>query len=370
VHVDYGLRPLVQYVFERARRRPRDLWPPHRMFMDGVTEHDGSLYVGDSYSPLFAGIFGHGHPVRDYFTFDKKVLMTREFVRRNQLEDPIVWVYHPGFGDCVNRISRKLLIYDCVDNYAAFPTYRDDPEWLMAREERLCRNADLVFTTSSALYESRRPFNPENTHLVHNVGDATHFKRAMDDDLAVPDDIASIQGPVIGFVGALSDYKLNIEWLIHLADSRPNINIVLIGPIGMADRSTNVTALRRRSNIHLLGYRDYADLPAYIKGFDVAVIPYRINDYTSSVFPIKFFEFMASGKPVVISNLPALRAYYDDVEVACHQNDFVAACDRALLDEDALRKRARVALAERNSWSSRIGAIMTHVNAKLRTMSA
>ncbi len=369
IHVDYGLRPLPQYLYERARQRPADLLRPGRVLTDGVVRREGDLYVADAYTPLFAGAFPHGHPIRDFSTFDRKVAMLRRFIKREHIEDPIVWVYHPGYGDAVDKLPRGLLVYDCVDNYAAFPTYRDDPGWLKLREERLCRNADLVFATSSTLYDMVRPFNPEGTHLVHNVGDAEHFKQALSPSTRVPEEIASLSGPVIGFVGAVSNYKLDVDWLLAVARSRPDYNVVVIGPVGMADPSTNVGALKACSNVHLLGHREYAELPRYIKGFDVAVIPYRINSYTESVFPIKFFEFLATGKPVVVSRLPALEEFYDYVRVAATADEFVAACDAALTEPDTDQRR-RVELAEANSWPARIGKIMSLIEERLEQKAA
>jgi glycosyltransferase involved in cell wall biosynthesis len=117
-------------------------------------------------------------------------------------------------------------------------------------------------------------------------------------------------------------------------------------------------------NIHLLGHRPYAVLPAYVKSFDVAVIPYRVNAYTRAVFPIKFFEFLGSGKPVVISDLPALAEYWDAVLVARDADEFLHCCERALVDTEAARER-RLALASKHTWETRVAELMQHVEARL-----
>ena len=365
IHVDYGLRPLVQYLAERAWYHPDQLWPPHRLIYDGVAHVEKNLYIGDSYSPIWAGIFHHGHPVRDFFTFDAKIWMVKRFLQREPTQAPIAWVYHPGFADAVDSLDKKLLVYDCVDNYEAFPTYRDDPDWLMQRERRLCRKADVVFCTSRALYEQRRQYNPDNTYLVHNVGDAEHFKTATDPALEIAQEIDELDGPVIGFVGAISDYKLNIDWIRHAARRRTDWNFALIGPVGMADPGTEVGALKALPNVHLLGHRPYGELPRYLKGVDVAVIPYRINDYTQSVFPIKFFEFLATGKPVVISNLPALKEFYDAVEVATNAEEFVALCEVSLSGDDEESALRRIELAARHSWPERVRKLMEKIADRL-----
>jgi glycosyltransferase involved in cell wall biosynthesis len=222
----------------------------------------------------------------------------------------------------------------------------------------------LVFCTAPSLYERKRALNPEGTHYVHNVGDADHFKRALDPSTVVPREVAALPKPVIGFVGAVSNYKLNIDWLLELARQRPNYHLCLIGPIGVSDPSTNVSALKALPNVHVLGTRDYAVLPEYMKGFDVAVIPYRLNEYTDSVFPIKFFEYLATGKPVVVSRLPALEGFLDAVRVADDAQSFITKCDEALTNRSAGAEE-RVALAEANSWSSRVSELLNLIENKV-----
>ncbi len=368
VHVDYGLRPLPMYLWRRLRHDRRSPATLVRALTDGVTPRGGTLYVGDHASPLIAGAFPHGHPVRDWSTFDLQLKFLQRWLDRTVPdEDPIAWVYHPGYGDAVAKMRKKLLVYDCVDDYPSFPTYRDNPDWIRLREERLCRCADLVFCTSRALYERRRGYNPENTYLVHNVGDAEHFNAALDEELPIPPELAELRerGPVIGFVGAISDYKLDLELVLEVARARPDWQIALIGPVGMADPGTDVAAAQEAPNVHLLGYRAYADLPAYIKGFDVATIPYRISHHTEAVFPIKFFEFLATGKPVVITPLPALEDYWGKVEVASSADAFVEACAKALAEDGDEARDARLALAAQNSWPKRIGEMMRLIGERL-----
>jgi glycosyltransferase involved in cell wall biosynthesis len=371
IHVDYGLRPAPLYLWRRLKQRPQDALSPLRTLTDGVLHRGGNLYTADHISPLCAGAFKHGSFVRDRSTFDLKILYLQRFLKREGISDPIVWVYHPGYGDAVDLLPKKLLVYDCVDNYMAFPAYRDDPGWLQAREERLCRKADLVFTTSEGLFKKRRHLNPDHTHLVHNVGDATHFGRARDPQTKIPQEIAAIRvkGPVVGFVGAVSDYKLNMRWLLHAARQRPEWQFVLIGPVGEADPGTDASEAMRQPNMHFIGLREYRVLPEYIKGFDACVIPYKINEYTEYVFPIKFFEFMATGKPLVVSKLPALNDYLDAVRWAEDEDGFVRELDAALAaPEEGMA--ARVALADANSWDSRVNALWGHVERRLAERAA
>lgn len=339
-------------------RRPLQLFSRPR-----VRDKDGVRLL-DFFGFHLPEKFAHGHPLRVFGQFDLRVRQLGAYLRAEGITDAILWVYHPGYGAGVAELSHRLLVYDCVDEYTAFPEFRQAKEWMRERERALCERADLVFCTAPELYQRKRVFNPDHTHLVHNVGDAEHFEHASDPDLRIPADLEAIPHPRIGFIGAVSDYKLDVEWLLHAAEKRPDWSIVVIGPTGIADPGTDVSALAAAPNVHLLGHREYAKLPAYLKGFDVAVIPYRINDYTRSVFPIKFFEFMATGRPVVISKLPALEAYHDAVLVADSAPQFVARCEEALANPDRGRE-ARVALARKHSWPARIAELMAHIERRL-----
>jgi glycosyltransferase involved in cell wall biosynthesis len=364
IYADHGFRSLPGYLFDQIRNEPTNLLRPERLLTEGVYQKDESLWVATSYGPQPAYLLPVDSRLRNYVAYDLKMKFLRRFLDREGIDEPIVWAYHPAFADAVDELPRKLLVYDCVDEYTAFPNYEGVADWIADKERRLCEKADLVFTTSQALYDDKKKHNPEHTHLVHNVGDAEHFKQALDPETPIAEEVAELDGPVIGFVGAVSDYKLNEEWLLELGRAKPDWDIVVIGPIGVADSSTDVSAMEAADNIHLLGYRDYEDLPTYLKGFDVATIPYRINEYTRSVFPIKFFEFLATGTPVVISALPSLTDFYDDVEVANDAAEFVERCEVALEKGDESSER-RVELAEQNSWWSRIDEMMGHVEGRL-----
>jgi len=357
--VNFGPKPLPALLREKAELRQK-IGPFSFALEPAVTEH-GGVTVLDFLGPrVGVRALGSSHPWSVFCTFDLRLALLAQYLENAGIADAIIWVYHPGYGPECAELPHRLLVYDCVDEYAAFPEYRDDASWLRDREAALCRSADLVFTTSQGLYDDKRHLNPERTHLVHNVGDFAHFSRASAVDTVVPADLAALPRPVIGFLGAVSGYKLDIPWLLELARRHREASIVLVGPVGVGDRETDIAALDAEPNVHLLGHRPYESLPGYVKGFDVAVIPYRQNEYTAGVFPIKFFELLASGKPVVVSELPALREYYDRVHVARDVNEFVSACERALAGPDAGRD-ARLALASENTWEHRVARLMAHV---------
>lgn len=323
-----------------------------------VRRVDTSLEVLDVWAPTWLNFLGRGHAAREWNDFEHRVDVVNRWLREQGIEDVVVWVYHPGYGASVARLPQRLVVYDCVDEYSAFPEFKGAEEWIRRRERELCQLASVVTCTAPALYETKRELAPGRTHLVHNVGDFAHFQQAMDSDTRVPLDLASARRPVIGFIGAVSDYKLNIDWLAHLAQARPDWTLAVIGPTGVADPGTDVARLQALPNVKLMGHRSYDELPNYLKGFDVAVIPYRINDYTRAVFPIKFFEFMASGRPVVISALPAVQRYWGATLVAETADDFVQKCQQALSADSESARERRLQLARENSWPERVKKLL------------
>jgi glycosyltransferase involved in cell wall biosynthesis len=212
-------------------------------------------------------------------------------------------------------------------------------------------SADVVFVTSLELLDRHKAINL-NTHYLPNVCDYEHFARARDDGLAEPADISSIPPPRIGFVGAVSSYKLDLNLIREIATERSHWSFVFVGEIGEGDPWTNLETLRGLPNVHFMGGRPYADLPAYLKSFDVAILPSALNDYTKAMFPMKFFEYLAAGLPVVSTPLPAL-AGYESVATFCGDSaSFTEAIERNLRDPDA-NVSGRQKAARENTYAGR-----------------
>ena len=364
--VNFGNQSPFKFVARAQQADPKTPIRLHNAWrLPAVRRISPSLQVLDVWAPTWLNFLPRAHALRQRLDFEHRVNAVGRFLAAEGIENAVLWVYHPGYGAAVARLPHRLIVYDCVDEYTAFPEFRDAKAWIAERERQLCAVAGVVSCTAPALAETKATLAPGRTHLVHNVGDAEHFEKALDPATEVPADIATLPHPIIGFVGAVSDYKLNTQWLVHLAKARPGWSVVLVGPAGVADPGTDVAELQALPNVHLLGHRSYETLPNYLKGFDVAVIPYRINDYTRAVFPIKFFELLASGRPVVISPLPAVREYWGAVRVAETADAFITQCEAALTDTDPVATQRRLELARRNSWDARVGKLLGLVEAAL-----
>ncbi len=274
------------------------------------------------------------------------------------LRKPLLWTYNPMTLDVFRINKDSIVVYHCVDDIKAQPgmPYKE----IEAAEERLVRRADYVFVTSNKLYEKNCALT-DHIHMFSNVADYNHFSRALSNDVEQPDDMGGGEGPVIGFIGAISGYKQDLKLVEFIAANKPEWQIVLIGKVGEGDPGTNVNNLKNFDNVLFLGSRPYSQLPSYIKSFDVAIIPAALNEYTHAMFPMKFFEYLAAGKRVVSTAIDSLKDYADYCEIADNNDDFIMKIENVLNSEDVDLEK-RLALAKQNTYASRTQKMLAIIN--------
>lgn len=286
----------------------------------------------------------------------------RRAMRRLGLARPILWIFPPTGAGLAGRLGESLLVYHCVDAYAENPGV--DREAILALEAELLARCDLVLATSRALYEEKRPARGRSRYLP-NVADAEHFAAGGEP----PADLARIPRPRLGYAGNVAGYKVDVALLAAVARARPGWQFCLVGPHGAGDPGGDLAPLMGLANVHLLGARPYAELPAYLAGCDACLIPFRVSASTRASFPLKFYEYMAAGKPIVATPLPALADYAgrpDLVRFAAGTEAFAAAVAAALEEPrtEALRA-ARREEARRHSWPERMADISRAVEEAL-----
>jgi glycosyltransferase involved in cell wall biosynthesis len=280
-------------------------------------------------------------------------------------EDAILWTYVPATVSLVALLARRRrrgpgrgglgtgpVVYHCVDEHSAFPGFVS-PEVVRRYDDELTRRADLVITTAENLRRSRLALNPQ-TYTVPNAADVAVFNRALDPALPVPPDLAAIPAPRLAVVG-LHDSRLDVDALEALAKADPSWQIVLIGPVkpGQVDTSR----LRDQPNIHLLGEKPQRELPGYLKGVAVALIPYRLNELTRNIFPLKLYEYLAAGLPVVAAALPELVRFAGVISLAEDPQRYPALVREALAKDSPEARLARVAFAAGETWEARVERI-------------
>lgn len=270
--------------------------------------------------------------------------------RRLGLKRPILWSFMPTVGRLLGTLDEKMVIYHCVDEYAEFSGV--PKEALLRMERDLVRRADLVLTSSERLCEERRPANPNTYFIPHGV-DLDHFARSLDEATIVPDELRSLPRPVVGFIGLLADW-VDLDLLRAVALARPAWSFVLIGR-----SSTDLAAVKDLPNVHLLGQKPFSSLPAYCRGIDVGIIPFRINKLTLRANPLKLREYLAAGLPVVSTPMPEVARLASLVHLAEGPEAFLNGIESALAaarsDGSARGRRSLAMTAE--GWEARVEEI-------------
>ena len=261
------------------------------------------------------------------------------------ITDFVAWYYTPMMLGWSDHLDPRAVVYDCMDELSAF---KNAPQELRTREAELFGLSDLVFTGGRSLYEVKREQH-KSVYCFPSSIDVAHFAKALSVE-SEPEDQSAIPHPRIGFAGVI-DERTDIDLLSAIADARPDWHFVMIGPVVKIDEAD----LPRRENIHYLGGKDYNDLPAYIGGWDVAMMPFAMNESTRFISPTKTPEYLAAGRPVVSTPIhDVVRPYGENglVLIASTPEEFVDAIERSLsIDIEAHRASASEFLSG-NSWDT------------------
>jgi glycosyltransferase involved in cell wall biosynthesis len=270
-------------------------------------------------------------------------------VRRLGFSDVLLWAFMPQAEVLLAPLAPAQVLYYVDDDHAAKkgihgPTFR-------AAEERFVAAADVVMASAPELVERMRALHAD-VHYAPNVADTGLFARALQPG-PVDAAIDALARPRIVFVGAIVASKLDLELIAQLTRLRPDWSFAFVGPIGPGDPGTNVDLLRQLPNVRMLGHRAYEALPDVLRGADVAIMPYRTNGEMRSVFPMKTYEYLAAGVPVVTTPLPAL-ASVEEVVKAVDAAEMAARIDDALAADTPQARAARSAAAQSHSWEARL----------------
>ncbi len=269
------------------------------------------------------------------------------------IDAEIAWFYTPMALTFADFVDADLTIYDCMDELSAF---RGAPPQLVTLERCLFDRADLVFTGGQSLYESKRRQHPR-VHCFPSSVDFDHFARARQ-HLPEPADQRGIGHPRIGFYGVI-DERMDLELVLRLAEDRPDYQIVMIGPVVKIDEAS----LPQLPNVHWLGMKSYGELPAYLAGWDVAWMPFALNESTRFISPTKTLEYMAANCPVVSTAVADVVRPYGERGLAriVEAASCAAAIDDALAEDPAVRAAAGDRYLATTSWDatfSRMNALI------------
>jgi UDP-galactopyranose mutase len=334
------------FVFQRPQHLLTRCAHERRVFYfeEPIVDADGEPWLQTERVAGVTVVVPHVRPGRsESETTNVQRRLLDELMEREGIHEHILWFYTPialGFTD---HLTPEAVVYDCMDELSAFA---NAPAELKAREAELFQRADVVFTGGQSLYEAKRNAHA-NVHAFPSSVDVDHFAQARR-ITTDPDDQAPIARPRLGFFGVI-DERMDIELLAGVASSRPDWHLVMLGPVVKIDPAT----LPRPANIHYLGPKPYGELPAYIAGWDVALMPFARNEATRFISPTKTPEYMAAGKPVVSTSIrDVVRPYGQQglVRIADTVDAFVEACEAAMAEDATARMREADAFLRQTSW--------------------
>jgi len=274
--------------------------------------------------------------------------MINRLFEEHKINEHILWYYTPMAVGWTKHLKPSAVVYDCMDELSAF---KNAPVALKERETELFNRADLVFTGGHSLYEAKRHLH-KNIYAFPSSIDAQHFAQArcLDCD---PEDQKDIPHPRLGFFGVI-DERMDIELIERIARLRPDWHLVMVGPVVKIDEKD----LPRSANIHYLGGKSYKELPSYLAGWDVALLPFALNDSTRYISPTKTPEYLAAGCPVVSTSIRDVVRPFGElglVHIADTPEDFVSACEVALKDDAASRLPSVDSFLSQTSWDETWG---------------
>lgn len=269
-------------------------------------------------------------------------------------QNPVQWFYDPmAVTSFAGHMDEAAIVYDCMDELSKF---RGAPPELVRRERELLAVADVVFGGGPKICQAKRAYN-SNSYSYGCGVDVAHFGKARQARTKIPADVAALSGPVLGYFGVV-DERMDYELIGQLADHDPNWNIVIVGPHTKVDPAN----FPQRPNLHWLGGRDYAALPAYVKKFDVCMMPFALNESTEFINPTKALEYMATARPIVSTEIEDVVLQFDSVvSIASSREAFIACCENAVRKPDAQRIKLGLKMARQNSWESIVAQLEKHI---------
>jgi len=312
--------------------------------------------------PVWAPVSGHS-PLRQLTKMARQRAF-RNTLRELQMSQPIVWFYHPKWNDMIDKVpSARLRLYHVIDEYVSYQNKTPARCRLIEKLEReMMAQVDAVIVVSRELYETKRSFNP-NTYLVPNGVNYQAYDDALADPY-LPKDLEKIKPPRLGYSGLVGD-KLNLSMLKDLAQENPEWSLVFLGPVNAFQQAQTWQALKAMPNVHYLGSVDWSQVPHYVKGFDVGLMPYVQDRHSETISPLKLYDYLAAGLPVASMDIPSAREFSSCLRLASSPQDFSQAVQHALADATPEHRQAQRKVAAQHTWEARVEQLSDLIQTQL-----
>lgn len=276
--------------------------------------------------------------------------MVRRVMRRLGFSRPILWACLFRLSGMVGRLSEKGVVYDCIEHDEHFVSSENGKRKVRALEESMCRKADVVFVMNPQLHRLKGRWNP-HTVIVPSGVNIAHFSKAADPTTLIAEELASLPRPIVGYFGQVDRWKIDFDLLIYLAQRHPDWSLVLVGPVAPDVRGD--ARLARFRNIYFFDRQPYERIPCFLKGFDVCTMPFTPSENIELSSPLKLYEYLATGKPIVSVSFPAVEEFSDYVSIARSPEAFAAAVKEAYAGDTQELANRRMREAEAHSWERR-----------------
>lgn len=365
-------------IMSRMARRNRVLFVEPSLYLSQLSANlkqqgPGVLQGSRLYSPLenlwvyqwpeYAPQSGRA-PLRQA-TFALRKRSLQHALQHLGMSNPILWIFLYNLGEMIGHLDERLVIYHAVDEYSAYSPKHDNPgrvQVIKRMEAEVMERSDLVFVVSPALYESKKHLHP-HVVLVPNGVDYDLFSDPRFDDER-PADLAGVSHPLLIFAGVINE-KIDLQLLLAVARQRPQWQLALVGPVLLRQGTETVVELQKQVNVHWLGSKRVEELPAYMHAADVCLMPYQLNEWTRNISPLKLYEYLATGVPIVSTDIPAVEEFADVVWRGSGPDGFIAAIAQALAADSPERRRRQQMLAKDHSWDQRVEALSAAIEQRL-----
>ena len=333
-----GLEHFWKYPDLRQRR-----W---RRWREGIREIKSNLWIL-SPPPLFPGRYYSPAIARLNAALVRRWIAPH--LRRLNISKPILWLYQPEHAPLLGRFEERLVVYHCIDEFTA-GTIGHKHRTIAALEAKLISRADIVFANSLLTYGNKRALNV-HTYRIPSGVDVEHFAQALDSATPVHPAIAAIPHPIAGFVGNINN-KLDIPLLSTVIARLPDWQFIFVGQT--YPQFVDLYPLQKLPNARFLGRFPFQDVPALVKGMDVCLLPYAETEFARYRSPLKLYEYLAAGKPVVSTDHPEVREFSAWVRIASTPEEFAAAIMQAWRKDSPENQHRRAEISHHHSWEARV----------------
>lgn len=335
----------IKYLLGKSLPKVGQAW--RRVLKHGLLCKDNGVYILTPVT-VFPDIpVRIVHRINNLITYWLQLLILRLYIKKLNLQNSILWITHPMAADYISKLGERIIFYDRTEDFA----YKHDcpatfQNFMKKNDSKIIKRADFIFVQTKEMLKEISA-EKQNVFWVPNAVDILWFNN---DEASNAPDMREISHPILCYCGNINS-RVDFELLRYVVTKHPEWSLVIIGHL--ASGVNGFSLLKDFKNVHLLGIKPYKELPSYLRKCDVCLIPHKIDKFTESQSPLKLFDYMAAGKPIVSTNIAGVRDYKNIVKIGYTKEDFVFLVEEALANDSKEEIEKRQAIALQNTWEKR-----------------